>query len=134
MIGSLLVYYQHTSQQDFNNGWVWGECCDIFWEEFMQICLSAIMRHQFSALVTEEIFVWAFGHFFLFTISWWTVFVIPLAKRTWGSCSQCRPTKYHISKNQSSLGFTSILAAVICNLQGSQLIYIYFFPPSCINL
>lgn len=44
------------------------KCWDIFLEEFIQICLSSIMRLQFSALVTGEIFVGAFGHLFLFTI------------------------------------------------------------------
>lgn len=102
-------------------------CWDFFWEEFIHICLSSIMRHQFSASVTEEIVVWALGRLFLFTVCWWTVFVISLVKKTWGSCSQCRLVKYHLSKNQSSLGFTCILSAVICNFQGSQLIHFYFF-------
>lgn len=71
---------------------------------------------------------------FLFTICWWTVFVISLIKRTWGSCSQCRFAKYHISKNQSPLGFTCILSAVICSFQGNQLIHIIFPVQAALNL
>lgn len=107
---------------------MWGKVLGYFLRR-IHTNLSSIMRHQFSALVTGEILVWAFGHLFLFTVCWWAVFVISLVKRTWGSCSQLvgRLAKYWISKNQSSLGFICILSAVICHLQGNQLVQIYFF-------